>query len=81
MFARLAEACLQEHNVTRGAVGRSVVCGILALLLSSAGAASVADGPASDPEEQCLPPREFSRVDSIQVGVTPARPAAGGPDR
>ncbi len=78
--ARLAEACSQRHNVTRGAVGRSAVCGVLVLLFCSAGAVSVAEGPVSGPEEQCLPPWEFSRVDSVQVGVTPARPAAVGPE-
>ena len=50
------------------------------LLLCSAGAASPVEEPASKPEEQGLPPWEFSRVDSAQVGVPPARPAAVGPE-
>ncbi len=77
--ARLAKACSQAHNVTQGALGRRAVCCVLILLLCSTCAASAAEGPVSGPEEQCLPPWEFSRVDSVHVGVPPARPAAVGP--
>lgn len=78
--ARLAVAWSQAHEVTRSAVGRSVVCCILVLLFCSAGAASVGEGRAAELEAQCLPPWEFSRVDSVHVDALPARPPAVGPE-
>ena len=54
------------------------MCCVLVLLFCSAAAASVAGGPVSESEEQCRPPWKFSQIDTVQAGVTPARPAAVG---
>ena len=79
--ARLAEASSQRHGVTRGAVGRSAACCVLTLLLCSTCAASVIEGHDLRPEEQCLPPWEFSQADSSLLDVPPSVPAAVGPER
>ena len=58
---------------------RCIACCALILLLCSAGAAS-AEEPVSEPEERCLPPWEFSLVDSARVDAPSGRPAAVGPE-
>ena len=66
--------------MTLGAVGRSIACCVLVLLLCSTCAASVVEGRDPGPKEQYLPPWEFSRVDSSRVDVPPVLPEAVGPE-
>ena len=70
-----------RQDRTRGAVGRSVACCVSVLLLCSTCAASVIEGRDSRPQEQRLPPWEFSRADSSVVDAPQARPAAVRPER
>ena len=53
---------------------------VLLLLLCSTCAASAVEGHDSGPEERCLPPWEFSSVDSSRVQVPPSPPEAVGPE-
>lgn len=53
---------------------------VLLLLLCSTCAASVVEGHDSGPGERCLPPWEFSSVDSSRVQVPPSPPEAVGPE-
>ena len=53
---------------------------VLLLLLCSTCAASVVEGYDSGPGERCLPPWEFSSVDSSRVQVPPSPPEAVGPE-
>ena len=60
---------------------RLIACLVGALLLCRAGAACAGEGAGLAPEEQCLPPWEFSRADSVEVCAPPPRPAAVRPER
>jgi len=64
----------------RSELRRGVACCVLVLLLCSTCAASVVEGHDSVPEEQCLPPWEFSSVDSSRVDVPPVPPDGVGPE-